>query len=423
LESLPEPLRDKTCGSGRRPVRAPGRVRRGTGALLALVPAAICVLAVATHAAAQDATELHNEITELEGVQERQGGLETEIDRFNAEVDRLIGQEAAVRDQEAAVAEELSATQARLDRATAAVDRERAHLEAVRARLRRARELLRKLLVDIYKQGSPDALSVILESASWADVLARAEYLDRIQSYDAAVIDRVQTLAAEVEAIVARLEATREEIEADRDAIAARRDELAAARRVLQTRHSELVAARAARRDALGRMEGRERELQQEISATPATPAPSRDRTPPSPAPPGSQTATLVNGQAVPPPNAPLAVRSAIEAANRIVGAPYVWGGGHGSFESSGYDCSGAVSYALHGGGLIDSPLDSTGLTGWGSPGAGSWITVYAYSGHAYAVIAGLRFDTGGTVGGSGPAWSTEMRSSAGFVARHPEGY
>jgi peptidoglycan hydrolase CwlO-like protein len=383
--------------------------RRTAGVLLALVLAAVCTFGLATGAPAQDPTELQNKIAELEGVQERQGGLEAEIDRFNGEVNELIAQEADVREREAAVAEELSATQARLDRATAAVERERARLEAVRARLQRARELLRKLLVDLYKQGTPDTLSVILESASWSDVLAQAEYLDRIQSYDAAVIARVRTLAAEVEAIVEHLETTRDEIEADRDAIASQRDRLATVRSELESRHSELLAARQARRDALDQLESRERELQKEIE--------------PSAAPPGGQTATLVNGQAVPPPNAPLAVASAIEAANRIVGAPYVWGGGHGSFESSGYDCSGAVSYALHGGGLIDSPVDSTGLMSWGSPGAGSWITVYAYSGHAYAVIAGLRFDTSGTVGGSGPAWSTEMRSPAGFVARHPDGY
>ena len=99
---------------------------------------------------------------------------------------------------------------------------------------------------------------------------------------------------------------------------------------------------------------------------------------------------------------------------------PYVWGGGHGSFESSGYDCSGAVSFALHGGGLISSPLDSTGLTTWGEPGAGNWITVYGNSGHAYAVIAGLRWDTSGT-GGSGPSWSTDTGSfqdPSAFVAR-----
>ena len=138
------------------------------------------------------------------------------------------------------------------------------------------------------------------------------------------------------------------------------------------------------------------------------------------PPPPGATATLLPDGRAVPPAGAPPAVAAAIEAANAIADAPYVWGGGHGSFEDSGYDCSGAVSYALHGGGFLDSPLDSTGLAFWGDEGPGSWITVYAYSGHAYAVIAGLRWDTSG---GAGPRWHADMRSSAGFVARHPGGY
>ncbi|MGA9373146.1 MAG: hypothetical protein WBV53_14950, partial [Solirubrobacterales bacterium] len=99
------------------------------------------------------------------------------------------------------------------------------------------------------------------------------------------------------------------------------------------------------------------------------------------------------------------------------------WGGGHGSFTSSGYDCSGAVSFALHGGGFLSSPLDSTGLEVWGTPGAGNWITVFANSGHAWALIAGLRWDTAGN-GSDGPRWSTSMNeNTADFVARHPAGY
>jgi hypothetical protein len=123
----------------------------------------------------------------------------------------------------------------------------------------------------------------------------------------------------------------------------------------------------------------------------------------------------------VAPAGAPQAVKDAIAAANAIADMPYVWGGGHGSFESSGYDCSGAVSYALNGAGLLTSPLDSTGLTTWGEPGEGNWISVYGNSGHVYAVIAGLRWDTSDT-GGTGPSWHTDMRSSAGFIPRHPAG-
>jgi peptidoglycan hydrolase CwlO-like protein len=386
------------------------RARRGVACALGILLAALCAFAAfGDRAPAQDPTELQQKVDELEGVQAQQGDLEEEIERQNAEVNQLIAQEAAIREREAAVTEELNATQARLDEATAEVERERAHLVELRARLESARRLLSKLLVGIYKTGSPDTLSVILESHSWADVLAQAEYLDRIQEYDESVIARVETLAAEVEVIVEELEETRDRIAEDRDAIAAQRAEIASARGEIEAQHAELVAARAERRESLQALQSREQDLQKAIE--------------PSAAPPNGQTATLVNGRAIPPANAPVAVRSAIEAGNRIVGLPYVWGGGHGSFESSGYDCSGTVSYALRGGGFLSSPLDSSGLTTWGSPGPGSWITVYAYSGHAYVVIAGLRLDTSGTVGGSGPSWSTEMRPSSGFVARHPDGY
>ncbi len=133
-------------------------------------------------------------------------------------------------------------------------------------------------------------------------------------------------------------------------------------------------------------------------------------------------TAMLVGGRAVAPLDAPPAVRKVIAAANRIRTRPYVWGGGHGRWWDRGYDCSGAVSFALHGGELLDSPLPSGPMTTWERPGLGRWITVFANSGHAYAVIAGLRWDTSGT-GGTGPRWHEEMRSRRGFVARHPAGY
>jgi cell wall-associated NlpC family hydrolase len=133
--------------------------------------------------------------------------------------------------------------------------------------------------------------------------------------------------------------------------------------------------------------------------------------------------ALLLGGRAVAPLDAPAAVKHVIAAANRIRTRPYVWGGGHGRWWDRGYDCSGAVSYALHGGELLDSPLPSGPMTHWGSPGPGRWITVYANAGHAFAVIAGLRWDTAGNTSGTGPRWHAEMTDGRGFVARHPVGY
>jgi cell wall-associated NlpC family hydrolase len=128
------------------------------------------------------------------------------------------------------------------------------------------------------------------------------------------------------------------------------------------------------------------------------------------------------DGTATAPADAPEEVKDIIAAGNKIYNKPYKYGGGHGKWKDSGYDCSGSVSYALHGAGLLKHALDSTGFESWASAGLGSWVTVYANSGHAYMVVAGLRFDTSGASSRGGSRWTDEERSSSGYVARHPAG-
>jgi hypothetical protein len=143
------------------------------------------------------------------------------------------------------------------------------------------------------------------------------------------------------------------------------------------------------------------------------------------------QRARLIrkSGRAIPPPGAPPAVVNAIAAGNAIHKRPYVWGGGHASFDSWGYDCSGAVSYVLGAAGLLESPLPSGPLMHWGEPGKGAWITVMSNRQHAYAVIAGLRWDTSSWgskrkgSGGKGPRWRRVKRKPRGFAIRHYPGY
>jgi hypothetical protein len=145
--------------------------------------------------------------------------------------------------------------------------------------------------------------------------------------------------------------------------------------------------------------------------------------TEPTTAAPAGENATLgADGLAVAPASAPEEVKGAIAAANKIVGKPYKYGGGHGRWNDSGYDCSGAMSYALHGAGLLNRQLTSGDFMSWGRAGKGSWITVYANSGHGFLVIAGLRFDTGWNNAGKGPRWSEKMRPTDGYVVRHPSG-
>ena len=137
----------------------------------------------------------------------------------------------------------------------------------------------------------------------------------------------------------------------------------------------------------------------------------------------------IVAGLAVPPAGAPPEVVAVIDAANQIVRMPYRYGGGHQDFVDSGYDCSGSVSFALHGANFVASPLDSSSFMGWGMSGRGKWITVYTNPAHAFVMVAGLRFDTGyrdrrtrGTFPGSGPRWG-KARPTRGFKARHPSGF
>jgi hypothetical protein len=136
--------------------------------------------------------------------------------------------------------------------------------------------------------------------------------------------------------------------------------------------------------------------------------------------------ASLVDGRAIAPPGAPTLVKRVVAAANEIDGRPYVWGGGHVSFTSKGYDCSGAVSYALHGAGLLATTMVSGQLALWGEGGIGRWITVYANPEHVFMVVAGLRFDTRDDMPGvSGPRWkmsAPEPDVLLHFAARHPAG-
>jgi hypothetical protein len=142
---------------------------------------------------------------------------------------------------------------------------------------------------------------------------------------------------------------------------------------------------------------------------------------PPAPEPAAEISMAPDKRTAVPPAGAPPEVVAAIEAANRITRKPYKWGGGHGRWRDTGYDCSGTVSYVLHAAGLLDTARDSSGLMSFGERGKGEWITIYAHGGHAYMDIAGLRFDTSGR-GERGPRWRLEPRSPRGFVKRHPVG-
>jgi cell wall-associated NlpC family hydrolase len=402
--------------------------RRTVLPLALLVLASLCAFAVLAGGApaASLQQKFQHKQAQLSHVQAAQSSLSASIAEQNRQVNDLIGQVAAVRAQAAAVAQKLAAKQAELDRAKVQLAKERHHLQVVRARLQRALGVLRGELVRIYESGDPDTLSVILNSASWSDVVAQSDYLDAYQNHFDSIVGRVRTLRDQTRAAVQRLRAARDRLTAARNAIAAQKREIDRTRAELEQRRNQLVAARRARQHQLDALESRGQQLADNLSSisdqlqtSPSGPTSSI----PAPLAPGDRAQVLANGDAAAPASAPSAVKAVIAAGNQINETPYIWGGGHGSFTSSGYDCSGAVSFVLNAGGFLSSPLDSTGLETWGSPGAGHWITVYANSGHTFAVIAGISWDTVGDLSGTGPRWHTTTESTSGFIARHPDGY
>jgi peptidoglycan hydrolase-like protein with peptidoglycan-binding domain len=136
---------------------------------------------------------------------------------------------------------------------------------------------------------------------------------------------------------------------------------------------------------------------------------------------PGDTAQIGSDGLAIAPASAPPQVQAIIAAGNQIATKPYKYGGGHGKWNDSGYDCSGSVSYALHGAGLLDTAMPSGDFTDWGDPGPGQWVTLYAKSSHMFMVVAGIRFDTSGRTK-NGTRWQTDMRPTSGYTAVHPPG-
>jgi cell wall-associated NlpC family hydrolase len=134
-----------------------------------------------------------------------------------------------------------------------------------------------------------------------------------------------------------------------------------------------------------------------------------------------TKATALANGIALPPLEAPEQVKQIIEAGNIIARSPYKWGGGHGKWLDNGYDCSGSVSFALAAAGLLEGPMASGPLMSWGEPGKGKWVTIYTHTGHVFMEVAGVLFDTS-NARITGSRWGNHMRSTAGFVARHPPG-
>lgn len=348
-----------------------------------------------------------------------QGEADVAADRAAAASlkDKVAAESARIADTEAGLAK----AQARLDALQARADQRQAQLKdtqdkLIRARIRlaklerkadRATKILSRNLVAAYEAGTPEIVSVVLNSKGFSDLLERIDFYEKISNNNGQILDDTRRTKREVAHQTVTLNGMRKRFTTLAAAATADRDAASVVQNAILNKRAEQLAKRDGTQAQLNAVHGRIKKVEQE-QARAARAARS--------APTASNEAPPVSG------GGGDVISRVISAANEIATTPYVWGGGHGSFQDSGYDCSGSISYALAGGGLLSSPLDSTGFESWGEPGPGRRITVYANAGHAYMYVDGRRFDTSAMSGG-GTRWTTESRSNDGFVARHPPGY
>ena len=342
------------------------------------------------------------------------GSLRSAIAAETARIRQTAGGLAAAQQRLSSIQAELNAREAQLRSVQSSLIAARDHLVELENRLQRASQALAANLRAAYESGRPDLVSVILDSHGFSDLLERVSFMQRIGHQDAQIVGDTRTARAEVFKEAQRLAALERRDRTLTNEVLAQRNQVAAIHAALLSRQIEQLGARAADASKLHSLTSRLNALEAKAAAQARAAAAAA-------APVVGSIRVNAGGMVQPPPGAPAAVAQVIAAGNAIATLPYIWGGGHGSFQASGYDCSGSVSYALAAAGLLSSPLDSTGFESWGDPGPGRWITVYANADHAFMVVAGWRFDTVALASG-GTRWSQTMAGTSGFVARHPPG-
>ena len=392
------------------------RRRRITRALAVIVPVGAAI-ALSTGSSSGDLS------SQISANKSAAAALRTEIARDSARIRATTGGLNEARARLAGLQHDLDAREDQLRSVQTALVAARDRLVYLENRMHQATQALAANLVADYEGSRPDLVSVILNSHGFSDLLEQVSFMQRVGRQDAQIVADTRSARADVSREANRLVTLEQRDRVLTGQILAQRNHVAALQAALQTQQLSALGARSRASSKLSDVNGRLHTLEAKLAAQAAAAA--RAAATQSS---GTTGSTQVGGLAIntggmvqPPPGAPAAVAQVIAAGNAIATLPYVWGGGHGSFHASGYDCSGSVSYALAAAGLLSSPLDSTGFESWGEPGPGKWITVYANAGHAFMVVAGWRFDTVALAEG-GTRWSQTMTSTAGFVARHPAG-
>lgn len=309
---------------------------------------------------------------------------------------------------------ELSARETQLRGVQSELLAARDHLVYLENRLRTASSALSANLVANYEGGQPDLVSVILDSPGFKQLLERVSFLQRVGHQDAQVVGSTRTAREAVMTQARTLGALESRDRALADQVLAQRNQVAALQSALLGQQISELGARTNTAAKLQSLNTRLKSLETRAAAQAARAAATGNAD-------VGGIAVDTGGMVKPPAGAPAAIAQVIAAGNAIATLPYIYGGGHASFQADGYDCSGSVSYALAAAGLVSSPMVSGDFENWGDPGPGRWITIYANAGHVWMDVAGWRFDTV-ALAESGTRWAQSGGEFSGFIVRHPPG-
>ncbi|HWF34784.1 MAG TPA: hypothetical protein VG295_05420 [Solirubrobacteraceae bacterium] len=373
--------------------------------------AAATVAVLASGPAGSGAASLQDQI---QAAQSAKASLQQAIAADSAKISQTTGGLRAAQARLAGLQADLARREAELGAVQTHLLDARTRLLDLENLLQRAARALAANLVANYEGSQPNLVSVVLESHGFSDLLERLSFLRTIGNHDAEIVDTTRIARAEVARqadALGKLERRDQRLTA---IVLSQRNEVAALQDALLRQRISELGNRASNASRLGSLNAHLSDLEKKAAAQAAAAAATGNAG-------VGGIAVNTGGMVQPPPGAPPAVARVIAAGNAIATLPYIWGGGHGSFQANGYDCSGSVSYALAAAGLVSSPMVSGAFESWGVPGPGRWITVYANAGHVWMQVGGWRFDTVALATG-GTRWAQGGGEFSGFVVRHPAG-
>ena len=348
-----------------------------------------------------------------------------------AQIRQTAGGVQAAQVRLTALQQELTTRETQLRDVQTALLEARNRLAELETRLQVSSKALAANLVADYEGNQPNLMTVVLNAHGFTDLLEQVSFLQKIGHQDANIVASTRAARDAVTKQAIRLEGLESRDRTLTEQVLSQRNQVAGLQAALISRQISEEGARDRASAQLSGLNARLRALEAKAAAEAAAAARAAAARAAAAAQAGAGPvgtpsgpgglATDSGGMVQAPAGAPAAVAQVIAAGNAIATLPYIWGGGHGSFQAAGYDCSGSVSYALAAAGLLSSPLDSTGFESWGDPGPGRWITVFANAGHAWMEVAGWRFDTV-ALAETGTRWAQGGGEFAGFVERHPPG-